>query len=120
MWWFAPEAGPVPRRLDVPGAAFIAAARGGWSGALGQVGRSESPPAASPVPEAAIVLVAGLGVVGVAAYAVWERSSAHPMTPPRLAENRAFVGLNIAALLGYSGLSIVCFLGPFDLVRRRG
>jgi predicted MFS family arabinose efflux permease len=67
-----------------------------------------------------IVLFAGLGVVGVAVYALWERSSEHPMTPPRLAENRVFLGLNIATLLVYAGLSIMFFLVPFDLVDRRG
>src|SRR5207248_2033693 len=43
----------------------------------------------------------------------------HPMTPPRLAENQAFLGLNIATLLLYTGLSIVLFQLPFDLIDRR-
>jgi MFS family permease len=42
------------------------------------------------------------------------------MTPPRLAQNRAFVGLNAATLLIYAGLAIVFFLLPFELVDRRG
>ena len=42
------------------------------------------------------------------------------MTPPRLVANRAFVGLNVATLLIYAGLSIMFFLMPFDLVDRRG
>jgi predicted MFS family arabinose efflux permease len=41
------------------------------------------------------------------------------MTPPRLVENRAFVGLNLATLVVYAGLSIMFFLLPFDLVDRR-
>jgi MFS family permease len=42
------------------------------------------------------------------------------MTPPRLAKNRTFLGLNAATLMIYSGLSIMFFLLPFDLVDRRG
>ena len=49
----------------------------------------------------------------------WERRSAHPMTPPRLVENRAFLGLELATLMVYAGLSIMFFLLPFDLVDRR-
>jgi EmrB/QacA subfamily drug resistance transporter len=120
LWAFAPEDRREPRRFDVPGAVIIAAALGALAWALSQIGRSESSSAASPVSVTAIALMAGLGVAGVAGYAVWERSSAHPMTPPRLAEDRAFVGLNIATLLVYSGLSIMFFLVPFDLVDRRG
>jgi len=42
------------------------------------------------------------------------------MTPPRLLKNRAFVGLNLATLMSYVGLSIMFFLTPFDLMDRRG
>ena len=42
------------------------------------------------------------------------------MTPPRLAQNRAFVGLNAATLLIYAGLAIMFFLLPFELEDRRG
>ena len=41
------------------------------------------------------------------------------MTPPRLIENRAFFGLNIATLMIYGALSVMFFLLPFDLVDRR-
>jgi predicted MFS family arabinose efflux permease len=63
---------------------------------------------------------AALGVAGLAAYAWWERTSPHPMTPPRLAGNRPFVGLNLATLLLYGGLAIMFFLMPFELVDARG
>jgi predicted MFS family arabinose efflux permease len=42
------------------------------------------------------------------------------MTPPRLIDNRPFVGLNMATLLIYTGLSIMFFSLSFDLVDRRG
>jgi predicted MFS family arabinose efflux permease len=42
------------------------------------------------------------------------------MTPPRLSRLPVFVGLNLATLLIYAGLSIVFFLMPFDLIDRRG
>jgi MFS family permease len=34
-------------------------------------------------------------------------------------KNRAFLGLNVATLMIYKGISIVFFLLPFDLVDRR-
>jgi hypothetical protein len=39
-----------------------------------------------------------LGLAGLGVYFAWERVSAHPMTPPRLGQNGAFVGLNTATL----------------------
>ncbi|WP_246252795.1 hypothetical protein [Allomesorhizobium camelthorni] len=63
-----------------------------------------------------LTLVAGLGLLGLAVYAFWERRSEYPMTPP---PNRAFLGLNVATLMIYTGVSIVFFLLPFDLVDRR-
>jgi predicted MFS family arabinose efflux permease len=68
----------------------------------------------------AVALAAGIGCAGLAAYVFWERTTDHPMTPPRLARTRVFVGLNLATLLIYAGLSIVFFLIPFDLIERRG
>ena len=61
-----------------------------------------------------------VGIVGLIGYGVWERASAQPMTPPRLAKNRLFVGLNIATVPIYAGLSIMFFLLPFDLLDHRG
>jgi MFS family permease len=66
-----------------------------------------------------IAVLGGLGLAGLALYAFWERISPHPMTPPRLLNNRTFVGLNVATLMIYSGLAIMFFLLPFDLVDRR-
>jgi predicted MFS family arabinose efflux permease len=66
-------------------------------------------------------LAAGvLGLAGLGVYVAWERVSTHPMTPPRLAQNRAFVGLNAATLLIYAGLAIMFFLLPFELEDHRG
>lgn len=118
---FAPEDRREPRRFDVAGAAILAAALGALAWALSQIGPTD-PRAATGSPsqsDAAIVVAAGLGIVGLILYGLWERRSDHPMTPPRLVENRAFVGLNLATLLVYGGLSIMFFLLPFDLVDRR-
>jgi EmrB/QacA subfamily drug resistance transporter len=120
LWVFAPEDQRLPRRFDIVGAALVAAALGALAWALSQIGRTEARPAASSMPNAVTVLVAGLGVIGLALYAVWERLSTHPMTPPRLVKNTVFLGLNISTLLVYAGLSIMFFLLPFDLVDRRG
>jgi MFS family permease len=103
------------RRPDVVGAGLIAGALGALTWALSEIGR----PAATEFAVGAVVLVGALGLAGLCAYAAWERVSPHPMTPPRLADNRIFVGLNAATLLLYSGLSIMFFLLPFELIDRR-
>jgi predicted MFS family arabinose efflux permease len=65
-------------------------------------------------------VIAVLGLAGLAGYAIWERTSDHPMTPLRLMGNRAFVSLNAATLFIYAGLSAMFFLVSFDLIDRRG
>ena len=116
--WFAPADRPEPRRFDVAGAAIIACGLGALTLALSRIGHAESaaPIAAGLMPVALSVL--GLGCIG--GYALWERATDHPMTPPRLLQNQDFVGLNVATLLIYGGLSILFFLLPFDLIDRRG
>lgn len=117
----APNDGRIERRFDVIGAAILASALGALTWALSQIGSGEAQAAAdAPVRMGtAITIVAGLGIIGLAAYAFWERQSEHPMTPPRLVANRAFLGLNVATLMIYAGVSIMFFLLPFDLVDRR-
>ncbi len=118
---FAPKDSLIQRRFDVIGAAVLALALGALAWALSQIGASEVRAAADApaLPGTVLTIVAGLGIVGFAVYAFWERRSEHPMTPPRLVENRAFLGLNVATLMIYTGISIVFFLLPFDLVDRR-
>ncbi|HEY4253438.1 MAG TPA: MFS transporter, partial [Roseomonas sp.] len=110
----APPQPREQRQLDIPGAAILAAALAALAWALSQIG-----PGSHAVSSAGLVIAAGIGLTGLAAYAAWERRSRHPMTPPRLLRNRAFVGLNLATLMVYAGLSIMFFLLPFDLVDRR-
>ena len=118
---FAPEDGRIQRKFDVIGAAILASALGALAWALSQIGSTETHAAADAPSQTGTVLtiVTGLGIVGLAAYAFWERRSKHPMTPPRLVENRAFLGLNVATLMIYGAVSIMFFLLPFDLVDRR-
>jgi EmrB/QacA subfamily drug resistance transporter len=120
LWVFAPTDRREPRRFDVVGAAILATALGVLAWALSEIGRSEPPFAAFWQPDAEIVLVGMLGIVGLVGYAIWERVSPQPMTPPRLAKNRVFLRLNVATLLVYAGLAIMFFLLPFDLIDRRG
>ena len=119
---FAPKDGRIQRRFDVIGAAIIASAIGALAWSLSQIGPGEAQAAADTSAQrgTGLTIVAGLGIVGLAAYAFWERRSEHPMTPPRLVENRPFLGLNVATLMVYAGVSIIFFLLPFDLVDRRG
>ena len=120
LFKFAPADRLEIRRFDVVGASIIASALGVLTWALSQIGRTETPVAASLASDTTLVGLFILGFGGLGSYAVWERVTDHPMTPPRLLRNRDFVGLNITTLLIYAGLSIMFFLLPFDLVDRRG
>ncbi len=118
---YAPEDRREARRFDVVGAAIIASALGALAWALSQLGAGDAGVAATAAMTGVeVAAVAGLGLLGLAVYVWWERVSAHPMTPPRLADNRPFLGLNIATLLIYGAASIMFFLLPFELVDRRG
>src|SRR5882672_6399649 len=117
---FAPQDRRELRRFDVIGAAILAAALAALAWALSNAGRHTPAETTLAMSGVTIAVVGGLGVVGLALYADWERISPHPMTPPRLVENRTFLGLNASTLMIYSGLAIMFFLLPFDLVDRRG
>ena len=113
---FAPADRLESRRFDLPGAAILAVGLAVLAWALGEIGPNgvgESNPA---------LVIAGVlfGAVALVAYAAWERASDHPMTPPRVAGNRGFVGLNVATLLLYGALAIMFFIVSFDLIDRRG
>jgi EmrB/QacA subfamily drug resistance transporter len=116
---FAPVDRREKRPFDLIGAAILAISLGVLAWALSRIAPNEmtgaSEIAALPI---AVTIIAALG--GFAAYAVWERRSDRAMTPPRLWRNRAFVGLNLATVLIYAGLSLMFFLLPFDLIERRG
>ena len=110
---FAPPDRRAYRRFDLPGAAILACALAALAWALSQIG---------PGLVSQLSLVAGaalFGVVAATAYVWRECVSNHPMTPPWLFGNRAFVGLNAATLLLYIGLAIMFFLVSFDLIDRR-
>lgn len=115
---YAPEDRRGTGQFDVAGAAILAAALAALAWALSQMGSGQ--PQATSATTPTIAAAAGFGLLGLAAYAWWERVSVHPMTPPRLAENRPFVGLNLATLMVYASLSIMFLLLPFELVDRRG
>jgi predicted MFS family arabinose efflux permease len=115
---FAPSDWPEPRRFDVAGAAIIACGLGALTFALSRIGHGE--PAAPVTAGLMPVALSVLGLACIGGYALWERATDHPMTPPRLLQNLDFVGLNVATLLIYGGLSILFFLLPFDLIDRRG
>jgi len=117
---FAPPDRLEQRRFDFLGAALLAGALGAMALALSRLGASMAQAAGAFGPDVVSIATGVLGLAGLAVYAWWERVSSHPMTPPRLAANRAFVGLNLATLLIYAGLAIMFFLLPFELVDRRG
>jgi EmrB/QacA subfamily drug resistance transporter len=120
LFEFAPAESRQFRRFDVVGAAIIAFGLGALTWALSRIGRAETPVAASLASEITAIVLFILGLGSIGSYAIWERMTDHPMTPPRLSTNRDFVGLNVATLMIYGGLSITFFLLPFDLIDRRG
>lgn len=118
----APRDYPARRRFDLPGAALLAAALAAVAWALSAIGPGEGGiEGAGSSPSLFGIMGAGaIGTVLLAAFWVWERRTDHPMTPPRLYENRLFTGLNLATLWLYGGLSIMFFVLPFELTDRRG
>ena len=115
LFKFAPADRRARRRFDLPGAAILACALAVLAWALSQIG-----PRASSA-NLGLVVAAGVFALGaIVGYGRWERVSSHPMTPPWVAGNRGFVGLNVATLLLYGGLSIMFFQLSFDLIDRRG
>src|SRR5499427_2037831 len=119
---FAPADRARPRQFDFFGATILAVALGALAWALSQIGANACANAATPCWRHAVfvAVILGLAVAAAAGYALWEGVSKQPMTPPRLLANRGFVGLNAATLLIYTGLGIMFFLLPFDLIDRRG
>jgi EmrB/QacA subfamily drug resistance transporter len=118
---YAPVTIRTKRRFDFVGAAILAASLGLLAWALSDIGSGAAGDSFhASLASGASALAAVIGLVGIAAFAWWERIAPDPMTPPRLAGNRAFVGLNVSTLLVYCGLAIMFFLIPFDLVDRRG
>lgn len=113
---YAPADRHEPRQFDVMGATLLAVALGLLAWALSQLG----PDKAGASNDAVMVVVAVSGLALLAAYAFWERRTSYAMTPPRLLGNRVFVGLNVATLFIYAGLSVMFFLVSFDLIDRRG
>jgi EmrB/QacA subfamily drug resistance transporter len=118
---YAPEDQREVRRLDMAGAAMLAAALAAIAWALSQIGTRETPATTTLSAEGpALAVAAGFGLMGLAAFAWWERVSAQPMIPPRLIDNQPLLGLNLATLMIYASVSIMFFLLPFELVDRRG
>lgn len=115
---FAPPDKREHRKFDLAGSLILAAALAAIAYALSQIGPGEG---GAPRASASIIwgaAIAGLALLG--GYAYWQRTTTHPLTPPRLLRNRPFVGLNLATLGIYAALSIGFFLLPFELVDRRG
>jgi EmrB/QacA subfamily drug resistance transporter len=109
-----------PRRFDFIGAAILAVGLGALAWVLSRIGRNDCAGAAPCwIPGAPIAAAATLAVAALVGYALWERVTTHPMTPPRLLANKLFVSLNAATLLIYAGIAIVFFLLAFDLLDRR-
>jgi len=119
---FAPPDRAQPRRFDFLGAMILAVGLGVLAWTLSEIGSNARPGAATPfwLQSVSVAMGLALAVAATVGYALWENVSKHPMTPPRLLANNVFVDLNVATLLIYTGLGIMFFLLPFDLIERRG
>lgn len=95
-----PEA---PRRLDVPGALLVAAGLGGLS--WGVIAAGESGWA-----DPAVIVALVAGVLALAAFAVTERRTAHPMVPPGLFAVPQFRAANLVTAAVYAALGGVFLL----------
>jgi EmrB/QacA subfamily drug resistance transporter len=88
-----PEAAP---RLDWPGTLAVVVGLAGLTYAL---------TAAEAQGASAAVLASGaLGVAALVTFVVVERTSSHPLVPPRLFADRQFTATNVLTLLVYAGL----------------
>lgn len=117
----SPRDYPAKRRFDLPGAILLAGALAAIAWTLSAIGPGEGDAESGGPPPVAGLMGAGvLGIGLLAAFWFWERRTDHPMTPPRLYENRVFAGLNLATFAVYAGLSIMFFALPFELADKRG
>ena len=119
LFGYAPKEKGEKRPFDMIGAALLAASLGALAWALSRIGPAEQTGSSAPAALAVTAAITVAAIAGFAAYALWERKSDRAMTPPRLWDNRAFVGLNLATVMIYLGLSLMFFLLPFDLIERR-
>lgn len=117
---FAPSESTATRHFDVVGAGLIALALAALAWALSGTAPVRGASTAVSTPHLATIAAGVFGIIGIIGYAHWERTTNHPMTPPRFVRNRVFFGLNLATFLLYGGLAIMFFLTPFELIDRRG
>lgn len=90
------------QRLDVPGALLAVTGSGGVIYALIEAGRVGASPA--------VLGAAAAGALSLAAFAVLERRSDHPMLPPAVFSARQFTAANLVTVTVYAALGAVFFL----------
>jgi EmrB/QacA subfamily drug resistance transporter len=101
------------RRLDLPGAALVAAGLGGLVFGLLESSRVGL---GNPLVIGSLIL----GVTSLAAFIVVEGWSREPMMPLGLFRSRNFTGANVFTLLLYFALSGTLFFLPFNLIWVQG
>jgi len=118
----APRDHVEERRFDVVGAVILAVSLSALAWMLSVIGPGETSELryADKMSWMETIAALTIGVTGLVTFAIWERMTKHPMTPPRMFANRTFNGLNASTLMIYSALSTMFFLLPFELVDRRG
>lgn len=119
LLYFAPKDRMEKRRFDLAGAFLLALSLAAIAYALGQIGPGEKGMEAPRAPASVIIAVAIAGLALLGVYAWWQKTTEHPLTPPRLLKNEPFVGLNLATLGIYGALAVGFFLLPFEMIDRR-
>jgi EmrB/QacA subfamily drug resistance transporter len=94
-----PDAAPG---LDWTGTVLVAAGLGGLTYALTAAGGADR--------GTDVLLWAAVGLVALAAFAVVQRRSPHPLVPPALFRSAQFTAANVVTLLVYAALGVVFVL----------
>ena len=100
----------VGRGLDYSGAALAAVGLAGVVYAL-----TDGPGLGWTSPR--ILLAGAVGVAALAAFALWERRSRHPMLPLDIFASRQFTAANLVTFVVYGALGGSLFLMPIQLQR---
>ncbi|BDP43693.1 MFS transporter (plasmid) [Deinococcus aetherius] len=105
-------AGEGARRPDLPGAVLATAGLGALTYGLIQAGERGL--------GGSSLLIAGLGVAGLAAFVLWEARAPHPMLPLGLFRSAGFAGTNALTFLLYGALGAALFFLPLNLIGVQG
>ena len=116
------RSGDAEGRFDILGSVLLALALCAVAFALSAIAPTDSA-SGHGAGDANWMLFGAMFVAAIAllsAFWIWQGRATHPLLPRYIFSSRTFAGLNVATMGLYTGLSIVFFLLPFELIERRG